>query len=170
LPHERIDVGVAMDCNRLTDCGHDHGQEVTMRTIKASEFRARCLKLMDEVAASGEPVVITKNGKPVAAPPGRSRAQEYLGSSQRSDRDSRRHHRAARCRMGGESLILLDTHCLIWMDQADRRMGRSARALAGAAIGATLVTADQRILSWTGRSTGMTLASDQAWVRRPPRH
>jgi prevent-host-death family protein len=37
-----------------------------MRTIKASEFKARCLKLMDEVAESGEPVVITKNGRPVA--------------------------------------------------------------------------------------------------------
>lgn len=37
-----------------------------MRTIKASEFKATCLKVMDEVAASGEPVVITKNGKPVA--------------------------------------------------------------------------------------------------------
>jgi prevent-host-death family protein len=37
-----------------------------MRTIKASDFKARCLKLMDEVAATGEPVVITKNGKPVA--------------------------------------------------------------------------------------------------------
>jgi prevent-host-death family protein len=37
-----------------------------MRTIKASEFKARCLKLMDEVAETGEPLVITKNGKPVA--------------------------------------------------------------------------------------------------------
>ena len=37
-----------------------------MRTIKASEFKARCLKLMDEVAASGEPLMITKNGRPVA--------------------------------------------------------------------------------------------------------
>jgi PIN domain nuclease of toxin-antitoxin system len=36
--------------------------------------------------------------------------------------------------VGGESLILLDTHCLIWMDQADPRMGRSARGLADAAI------------------------------------
>ena len=36
--------------------------------------------------------------------------------------------------MGGQSLILLDTHCLIWMDQADTRMGRSARGLADAAI------------------------------------
>jgi len=37
-----------------------------MKTIKASEFKARCLALMDEVAASHEPVVITKHGKPVA--------------------------------------------------------------------------------------------------------
>ncbi len=37
-----------------------------MRTIKASEFKAKCLKIMDEVAATGEPVVITKRGLPVA--------------------------------------------------------------------------------------------------------
>ena len=37
-----------------------------MRTVKASEFKAKCLKLMDEVAETGEPVLITKNGKPVA--------------------------------------------------------------------------------------------------------
>lgn len=37
-----------------------------MKQIKASEFKAKCLKLMDEVAESGETLVITKNGKPVA--------------------------------------------------------------------------------------------------------
>jgi prevent-host-death family protein len=37
-----------------------------MKTMKASEFKAKCLAVMDEVAADGEPVVITKNGKPVA--------------------------------------------------------------------------------------------------------
>ena len=36
------------------------------RTVKATEFKAKCLKLMDEVAESGEEIVITKNGKPVA--------------------------------------------------------------------------------------------------------
>ena len=36
-----------------------------MRTIKASEFKAKCLKIMDEVAASDETVVITKNGIPI---------------------------------------------------------------------------------------------------------
>jgi len=35
-------------------------------TISASQFKARCLGLMDQVAASGEVLVITKNGQPVA--------------------------------------------------------------------------------------------------------
>ena len=37
-----------------------------MQTMKASEFKARCLKLMDEIQESGEEIVITKNGKPVS--------------------------------------------------------------------------------------------------------
>ncbi len=37
-----------------------------VRTIKASEFKAKCLKLMDEVADSGDEIVITKNGRPVS--------------------------------------------------------------------------------------------------------
>ena len=37
-----------------------------LRTIKASEFKARCLKLMDEVAETGQDIVITKNGRPVS--------------------------------------------------------------------------------------------------------
>ena len=36
------------------------------QTIKASEFKAKCLALMDEVARIGERVVITKNGEPIA--------------------------------------------------------------------------------------------------------
>ena len=34
--------------------------------VKASEFKAKCLKLMDEVAESGGEIVITKNGRPVS--------------------------------------------------------------------------------------------------------
>ena len=37
-----------------------------MHTIPASEFKARCLALMDDVARTGETLVVTKNGKPVA--------------------------------------------------------------------------------------------------------
>ena len=36
------------------------------RTMKASEFKTKCLKLMDEVAENGVEIVITKNGRPVA--------------------------------------------------------------------------------------------------------
>jgi prevent-host-death family protein len=35
-------------------------------SIPAAVFKAECLKLMDEVALTGQPVVITKHGKPVA--------------------------------------------------------------------------------------------------------
>lgn len=37
-----------------------------MRTIQASKFKATCLQLMDEIATTGERVVITKHGKPVS--------------------------------------------------------------------------------------------------------
>ncbi len=37
-----------------------------MRTIAAGKFKATCLALMDEVQAKREPVIVTKNGKPVA--------------------------------------------------------------------------------------------------------
>ncbi len=37
-----------------------------MKSMKASDFKARCLQVMDEVAATGEPVVVTKNGHPVS--------------------------------------------------------------------------------------------------------
>ncbi len=44
-----------------------HDDNLTdVRTIKASEFKAKCLKLMDEVADSGVEIVITKNGRPVS--------------------------------------------------------------------------------------------------------
>lgn len=34
--------------------------------IKASEFKAKCLKLMDAISETGEELVITKNGEPIA--------------------------------------------------------------------------------------------------------
>ena len=37
-----------------------------MTTIQASEFKAKCLALMDQVARTGETIVVTKNGRPVA--------------------------------------------------------------------------------------------------------
>jgi prevent-host-death family protein len=37
-----------------------------MQTVNASTFKAKCLALMDEVARTGKPVLVTKNGKPIA--------------------------------------------------------------------------------------------------------
>lgn len=37
-----------------------------MKHIGAGAFKARCLKLMDEVQNTREPLVITKKGRPVA--------------------------------------------------------------------------------------------------------
>jgi prevent-host-death family protein len=37
-----------------------------MKIMPAGQFKARCLKVMDEVRSTREPVVITKKGRPVA--------------------------------------------------------------------------------------------------------
>lgn len=41
-------------------------KDKTIKIIKASEFKAKCLRLMDQVAETGTTLVITKNGRPVA--------------------------------------------------------------------------------------------------------
>ena len=51
------------------------------RTIKASEFKAKCLALMDEVADTGEEIVITKRGAPVARlAPYRGKPEPFIGA------------------------------------------------------------------------------------------
>ena len=37
-----------------------------MEMINASDFKARCLAILDQVRDTGEPVVILKRGRPVA--------------------------------------------------------------------------------------------------------
>ena len=50
-----------------------------METINASDFKTRCLALLDRIQKTGERVVILKRGRPVAepSPPHPPRA-EYL--------------------------------------------------------------------------------------------
>jgi prevent-host-death family protein len=36
-----------------------------MQKIPAAQFKSQCLALMDQVAQSGRPVVVTKHGRPV---------------------------------------------------------------------------------------------------------
>jgi prevent-host-death family protein len=51
-------------------------------TIAAGRFKATCLALLDRVAATGNQVIITKRGKPVAVlSPVRSRPAKSLAGS-----------------------------------------------------------------------------------------
>lgn len=54
-PAHRLNLTMVMTLERA----------LSTRTIKASEFKAKCLKLMDEVNAGGDTLLVTKNGKPV---------------------------------------------------------------------------------------------------------
>ncbi len=51
-----------------------------MKTMPAGQFKARCLKIMDEVRSTREPVVITKKGRPVAKlVPAEASSADFLG-------------------------------------------------------------------------------------------
>lgn len=50
------------------------------REITATQFKARCLRLLDEVAESGESLVITKHGRPVARVEPPPRPDDLQGS------------------------------------------------------------------------------------------
>jgi prevent-host-death family protein len=52
-----------------------------MQKMAAGEFKAKCLKIMDRVNATREPVLITKNGHPVAKlVPVDSAAPDFFGA------------------------------------------------------------------------------------------
>lgn len=51
-----------------------------MKEIAAGAFKAHCLAIMDQVLQSGEPVLITKHGKPVAKlVPAEKQADDIFG-------------------------------------------------------------------------------------------
>ena len=54
---------------------------MVMKTLQASRFKAQCLALLDEVARTGEPVLVTKHGRPVAElrPHRQPRAKSLFG-------------------------------------------------------------------------------------------
>jgi prevent-host-death family protein len=59
-----------------------------VRSIPAARFKAHCLRLLDEVSETGETIVVTKRGKPVAkvepieAPPSLEGSVVYLVSDE----------------------------------------------------------------------------------------
>ncbi|MHB8347271.1 MAG: type II toxin-antitoxin system Phd/YefM family antitoxin [Acidiferrobacterales bacterium] len=42
------------------------GHEGAAMSVNAAEFKSKCLKLIDQVATTRKPLVITKRGKPMA--------------------------------------------------------------------------------------------------------
>ena len=39
---------------------------MSVKSVGAAEFKAKCLHLIDQMGDDGEPIIITKRGKPVA--------------------------------------------------------------------------------------------------------
>lgn len=63
----------------------DHGGNVMKSAIvPAGEFKARCLKLLDEVAEKRHTLVITKRGRPVAHVSPVPQQGDFVGSMQES--------------------------------------------------------------------------------------
>jgi len=51
-----------------------------MRIVKASEFKAKCLQLMEQVNETQQEIVITKNGKPISRlVPYRKQLESFFG-------------------------------------------------------------------------------------------
>lgn len=57
---------------------YDHGQ--LSRRITASQFKATCLRLLDEVERTGGEIVVTKHGRPVARVVPMAAAPDLRGS------------------------------------------------------------------------------------------
>lgn len=53
-----------------------------MKEVAISEFKAKCLALLDEVQKTKQPIIVTKRGKPVAevVPAVPERKADWIGS------------------------------------------------------------------------------------------
>jgi prevent-host-death family protein len=53
-----------------------------MHEVSISEFKAKCLSLIDQVQKTKQPILITRRGRPVAevVPPSPVRANDWMGS------------------------------------------------------------------------------------------
>lgn len=54
-----------------------------MESVSVSRFKATCLELMRKVKATGQPLLITRNGEPVAQlipPPATPATPDWIGS------------------------------------------------------------------------------------------
>ena len=60
---------------------------MSARTISASQFKAQCLAMLDEVAATGEEITVTKRGRAVARVLAVSEPKSLRGSASLSVSD-----------------------------------------------------------------------------------
>jgi prevent-host-death family protein len=53
-----------------------------MREIAISEFKAKCLAILDEVQKTKQPIRVTRRGRPIAevAPPAPTNNRDWIGS------------------------------------------------------------------------------------------
>jgi prevent-host-death family protein len=53
-----------------------------MKEVAISEFKAKCLALIDQVQKTKKPIRVTRRGKPVAdvIPPSAARSNDWIGS------------------------------------------------------------------------------------------
>jgi prevent-host-death family protein len=58
------------------------GVVVNTPVVSATEFKAKCLALLDEIEQRGEPITITRRGRPVAvlSPPKKTRRKSPKNS------------------------------------------------------------------------------------------
>ena len=132
------------------------------RTMKASEFKAKCLGLMDEVAENGGEIVITKNGKPMAKLTAfHDRPRSLFGAGRGRMEILGRHHQSFGCRMGGsvrsgpgdQSMTIADTHTLVWLWTGDEQLDPDPRR-----------TRSRRICE-AALGVGILFSSKRAWPR-----
>ena len=53
------------------------------QTVTISKFKATCLRLLDDVYKTGKPLLITRNGEPIALvspPPSPPKSDDWIGS------------------------------------------------------------------------------------------
>jgi prevent-host-death family protein len=57
---------------------------MVMKEVAISEFKAKCLSLLDEVQKTKQPILVTRRGKPVAevSAPSPAKSRDWMGSMQ----------------------------------------------------------------------------------------
>ena len=76
--------------NRIVQCLIIHqGENMEKEVVTISKFKATCLALLDKVKRTGQPILVTRRGEPIAQiipPPDLERPESWLGMFQATGR------------------------------------------------------------------------------------